>query len=65
MVFTYKDEQEWWDKLWTHGYIRILEMIPKDKIEDFKTEVFQKLEEIKEAEGISATMFVLYAFGEK
>lgn len=64
-VFTYKDEQEWWDKLWTHGYIRILEMIPKNKIEDFKTEVFQKLEEIKEAEGISATMFVLYAFGEK
>lgn len=64
-VFTYKDEQDWWDKLWTHGSIKILEMIPKDKMENFKTEVFQKLGEIKEIEGITATMFVLYARGEK
>jgi ubiquinone/menaquinone biosynthesis C-methylase UbiE len=64
-TFNYKDEQEWWDKLWTHGYIRVLEMISKDKMEDFKTEVFHKLREIKEAEGISPTLFILYAFGEK
>ncbi|MBC8059484.1 MAG: class I SAM-dependent methyltransferase [Clostridiaceae bacterium] len=64
-TFTYKDEREWWDKLWTHGYIRVLEMIPEDKMEDFKREVFEKLRQIKESEGICATMFVLYACGEK
>jgi len=64
-TFIYKDEQEWWDKLWTHGYIRVMEMIPKEKLEDFRIEVFQKLTEIKESDGISATIFVLYGFGEK
>jgi ubiquinone/menaquinone biosynthesis C-methylase UbiE len=64
-AFVYKDEEEWWDKLWTHGYIKILEMVPKDKIDDFKIEVFEKLNEIKETEGITTTMYVLYAFGEK
>lgn len=63
--FVYRDEQEWWDKLWTHGYIRVLEKIPKDKIEEFKKEVFSKLKEIKEMEGIYVTMFVAYSIGEK
>ncbi|MBW9156687.1 MULTISPECIES: class I SAM-dependent methyltransferase [Clostridium] len=63
--FIYKDEQEWWDKLWTHGYIEVLEMIAEDRMEDFKAEVFEKLREIKEVEGIAATMSVLYAFGDK
>ncbi len=64
-VFIYKDEQEWWDKLWTHGAISTLEKIPKDMLEDFKSEVFEKLREMKEAGGIPHTKFVLYAFGEK
>jgi len=63
--FIYTDEQEWWDKLWTHGYIEILEMIPKDKLEDFKIKVFEKLNQIKDEEGITTTMSVLYAMGEK
>ena len=63
--FIYIDEQEWWDKLWTHGYIEILEMIPKDKLEDFKIKVFEKLNQIKDEEGITTTMSVLYAMGEK
>jgi len=64
-VFLYKDEQEWWDKLWTHGAISTLEKIPKDMLEDFKSEVFEKLREMKESVGIPHTKFVLYAFGEK
>ncbi len=64
-VFLYKDEQEWWDKLWTHGAISTLEKIPKDMLEDFKSEVFEKLREMKESGGIPHTKFVLYAFGEK
>ncbi len=64
-TFKYKDEQEWWDKLWTHGFIRVLEAIPEERMEDFKSEVFVRLREMKESEGILATMFVLYAFGEK
>jgi len=58
--FIYKDEQEWWDKLWTHGAVKVLEMIPKDKLEDFKVEVFEKLRELKDEKGISAKMAVLY-----
>lgn len=64
-TFFYKDEQEWWDKLWTHGYLTLLEAIPQDKMAEFKTEVFDNLSKIKEPEGIAVTMFVLYAFGEK
>lgn len=64
-VFVYKDEQEWWDKLWTHGAVGTLEKIPEHKMGDFKTEVFEKLKEIKGEEGIAATIYVLYAFGEK
>lgn len=64
-VFLYKDEQEWWDKLWTHGALAALEKIPLDNMEDFKSEVFEKLREIKEAEGISDTLYVLSTLGEK
>lgn len=64
-VFIYKDEQEWWDKLWTHGSIAVLERIPEDKMKDFKIEVFEKLREIKGEDGIAATIAVLYALGEK
>ena len=64
-VFVYKDEQEWWDKLWTHGSIAVLERIPENKMKDFKAEVFEKLREIKGEEGIAATIYVLYALGEK
>ncbi len=34
-------------------------------LEDFKSEVFEKLREMKEAVGIPHTKSVLYAFGEK
>lgn len=63
--FMYKDEEEWWAKLSTHGAIRVLEAIPKDKFEDFKGEIFEKLKSMKGPEGIPATMYVLYAFGTK
>ena len=52
-TFIYRNEQEWWDKLWTHGYVKVLEKIQKDKIEELKEEVFSKLKEIKGREGIS------------
>ncbi len=64
-IFIYKDEQEWWDKLWTHGAISTLEKIPKGMLEGFKAEAFEKLREMKDAKGIPHTMSVLYAFGEK
>ncbi|MDP4088010.1 MAG: class I SAM-dependent methyltransferase [Bacillota bacterium] len=64
-TFEYKNEREWWDKLWTHGGIRVLEAIPKERLEDFRTEVFAKLKKMKKSEGITAAMSVLYASGEK
>lgn len=64
-VFLYKDEQEWWDKLWTHGAVGTLEWIPQDKMKDFKAEAFEKLREIRGEEGIAVTIYVLYALGEK
>jgi hypothetical protein len=64
-TFIYKHEQEWWDKLWTHGYIEILEMILEDEMKDFKGEVFERRRELKDAKNIATTMSVLYAYGEK
>jgi len=55
-AFNYKDEQEWWDKLWTHGYIKMLEMITKYKMEAFKTEVFDKLRETYPKNTIDTTL---------
>jgi ubiquinone/menaquinone biosynthesis C-methylase UbiE len=63
--FLYKDEQEWWDKLWTHGFRRVLDAIPEEKMEAFREEVFSRLGEVKSEEGISAAMYVLYGLGEK
>jgi len=59
--FIYKDEQEWWDKLWTQGSREALERIPKDRLEDFRLEVFQKLSEIKEEEGIITSKAILFS----
>jgi ubiquinone/menaquinone biosynthesis C-methylase UbiE len=64
-TFLYKDEQEWWDKLWTHGFRRVLDAMPEDKTDNFKSEVFAKLKELKSEEGISDAMYVLYGFGMK
>lgn len=63
--FVYKTEKEWWDKLWSHGFIEVLERIPEDKMDSFKYEVFQGLKKIKEVDGIKASRSVLYAFGTK
>lgn len=64
-IFIYKDEQEWWDKLYTHGYVTILDAIPLDKIEEFKLKVFENLKVLKKENGIENIMYVLYAKGEK
>ncbi|GAA0116090.1 class I SAM-dependent methyltransferase [Clostridium senegalense] len=64
-IFIYKDEQEWWDKLYTHGYVTILDAIPLDKMEEFKLKVFENLKVLKKENGIENIMYVLYAKGEK
>lgn len=64
-TFLYKSEQEWWDKLWTHGFRRVLDAMPEDKMKAFREEAFEKLREIKGEEGIYADMYVLYGLGTK
>lgn len=63
--FVYKTEKEWWDKLWSHGFIEVLERIPEDKMDSFKNEVFHGLKKVKEVDGIKASRSVLYGFGTK
>lgn len=65
----YKDDEEWWATLWSHGGRADLEEIEKvhgaDGLERFKKEVFKKIKAIKQAEGIHASFSVLFAMAHK
>ncbi len=63
--FTYKDEDEWWDKQWSHGSRAWLEQIKEEQLESLKQEIYVKLQEFKKPEGISVTLTVLYATATK
>ena len=48
----YADAQQWWDAKWTHGTRYSLEHMPPEILAQFKTEVFARLQEAQEPDGI-------------
>ncbi len=48
----YADAQQWWDAKWTHGTRYSLEHMPPGVLAQFKTEVFARLQEAQEPDGI-------------
>lgn len=45
--FTFRDEDDWWNSLWTHGERRALEAMTPDALARFKEEALARLRELK------------------
>jgi O-methyltransferase/aklanonic acid methyltransferase len=56
--FYYRDADEWWATLWTHGYRSFLEMMDAPTLAAYQEEVFTLLDQIKTPKGIPETVQV-------
>jgi len=66
--FLYSDAQQWWDNLWTHGTRYSLEHMAPEVLEQFKAEVFDRLNQEAQSNGLHETLrfqYVLAIKGEK
>lgn len=63
--FVYADAQQWWDARWTHGPRYALEHMEPAVLAQFQAEVFAKLAEEAQKDGIHETMSIQYILSEK
>lgn len=67
--FVYADEEEFWSTLWSHGLRGSLERIEKttgpDGLRRFKANVFERLQAIKQTDGIHQLFPVLFTLAIK
>lgn len=61
--FIYTDAQQWWNAKWTHGTRYSLEHMTPEVLEQFKTEVFARLEEEKRPDGIHEEWDLQFVLG--
>jgi SAM-dependent methyltransferase len=52
-TFYCKDENEWWQTAWSHGYRSYLERIPTELLPEFKSGVFKIIRKKDKGRGIS------------
>lgn len=67
-VFTYKDEDEWWQEMWANAVRATLEWLQtagQEKLEAFKAAAFEGLKQFKDARGIHFKRSVIYALCKK
>jgi ubiquinone/menaquinone biosynthesis C-methylase UbiE len=48
----FRDEEEWWSWMWSHGTRALLEAVPADRLGELKRTLFQGMGARKEADGI-------------
>lgn len=63
--FVFKDAEQWWNNRWTHGTRYSLEHMPEEALEQFKAEVFTKLQEVCQVDGIHEVWNIQYILGTK
>jgi demethylmenaquinone methyltransferase/2-methoxy-6-polyprenyl-1,4-benzoquinol methylase len=63
--FVYKTEEIWWKKSWSHGGRASLEKISKEKMNDFKKEVYDDLSSRMDKDGFHHVLKVINASGDK
>ncbi|MGB8346119.1 MAG: methyltransferase domain-containing protein [Ktedonobacteraceae bacterium] len=51
-LFVYADAEQWWDAKWTHGTRYSLEHMAPEVLARFKAEVFARLQEVQQPDGI-------------
>lgn len=59
--FFYADEEEWWATQWSHGARLLLERLPPEALERARPIAHQKLQEMKQPEGIPMLFRALYS----
>lgn len=69
MDIVYANAEEWWQTQWSHGGRKRLETIERlggvATLQRFKTEVFEKLQPMRAADGIHQRFRVLYTVARK
>ena len=63
--FVYADEEEYWLSLWSAGLRRQLEKMTPEALEQAKSDVFHKLQVLKQQDGFHLVHRALFAFGAK
>lgn len=63
--FTYTDAQEWWDAHWTHGPRYSLEHMSPEVLAQFKQDVFTRLAQETQPDGIHETLKLRYILADK
>jgi O-methyltransferase/aklanonic acid methyltransferase len=63
--FVYASEQEWWEAQWTDASRLPLENMPPAVLEQFKTEVFERLASMKQPDGLHSRRKAFSVVGTK
>ncbi|MHB8595777.1 MAG: class I SAM-dependent methyltransferase [Ktedonobacteraceae bacterium] len=63
--FVYADAQQWWDAKWTHGTRYSLEHMAPQVLAQFKREVFARLQEAQQPDGIHEEWDIQFTLGTK
>jgi ubiquinone/menaquinone biosynthesis C-methylase UbiE len=63
--FVYTDEEEWWKTHWSHAYRAVLERVPAESLDRYKSEIFSRLQAHKGPHGIREAFPVLFTTGRK
>jgi ubiquinone/menaquinone biosynthesis C-methylase UbiE len=62
----FRDEEEWWSWMWSHGTRALLEAVPADQLDDLKRKLFKGMGACKEADGmIHGTLHAVLVRGRK
>jgi len=63
--FVYTRDEDWWLSLWSHGIRRRLEQLEAPVLAQLKTEMLQKVNKLKQADGIHTLFRALCVVGNK
>lgn len=63
--FVYADTKQWWDAKWTHGTRYSLEHMAPEVLARFKAEVFARLQEVQQPDGIHEEWSLQFIIGSK
>ena len=63
--YLFSDAEGWWDVVWWAGYRGFVNQIPEEKVEKFKQEHLDEINELAGEDGIFFNVEVIHTIGEK
>ncbi len=61
----YRDADDWWNSLFTHGSVRPLERMTQERLAQFRTECLQRVRLQQDSRGVPETFEFVYALGRR